>query len=63
MDEYSPSLFSRTTQNSMSPGLRFASGEAIPCMRRTGRRFTYCSNTRRMGMRSPQSETWSGTPG
>ena len=27
-EEYSPSVFSRTTQKSMSPGLRFASGEA-----------------------------------
>ena len=29
----------------------------------TGRRFTYCSKARRMGIKSPQSETWSGTPG
>jgi hypothetical protein len=27
MDEYSPSLFSRTTRKSISPGLRPASGE------------------------------------
>ena len=30
---------------------------------RTGRRFTYCRKPRRIGMSSPQSETWSGTPG
>ena len=30
---------------------------------RTGRRFTYWWNSRRIGMSSPQSETWSGTPG
>ena len=39
-DEYSPSLFSRTTQKSMSPALRFASGHGTPGMRRTGRKFT-----------------------
>ena len=30
---------------------------------RTGRRFTYCWKVRRIGIRRPQSETWSGTPG
>ncbi len=63
IEEYSPSLFSRTTQKSMSPGLRPASGLFTPGMSRTGRRFTYCWNSRRMGTRSPHSETWSGTPG
>src|SRR4051812_46125337 len=42
IDEYSPSLFSRTTQKSISPGLRSASGHLTPGIRRTGRRFTYC---------------------
>ncbi len=57
MEEYSPSLFSRTTQKSMSPGLRPASGLLTPGMSRTGRRFTYCRNSRRMGTSRPQSET------
>ena len=30
---------------------------------RIGRRLTYCSNVRRIGMSRPQSDTWSGTPG
>ena len=30
---------------------------------RQGRRFTYCWNSRRIGISRPQSETWSGTPG
>jgi hypothetical protein len=47
MDEYSPSVFSRTTQKSMSPGLRPASGEGTPGISRTGRRLTYWSNSRR----------------
>ncbi len=62
-DEYSPSLFSRTTQKSMSPGLRLARGDGTPGMRRTGRRFTYWWKPRRIGIRSPHSDTWSGTPG
>ncbi len=61
--EYSPSLFSRTTQKSMSPGLRLASGDATPGMRRTGLRFTYCWKPRRIGISNPHSDTWSGTPG
>src|SRR5437667_4431123 len=36
-DEYSPSVFSRTTQKSMSPGLRLASGDGTPGISRTGR--------------------------
>jgi hypothetical protein len=43
IEEYSPSLFSRTTQKSISPTLRFASGHFMPGMSRTGRRFTYWS--------------------
>ena len=39
--EYSPSVFSRTTQKSMSPGLRLASGDGTPGISRTGRRLTY----------------------
>ena len=62
-EEYSPSLFSRTIQKSMSPGLRSASGERIPGMSRTGRKLTYCRNWRRIGISSPHSETWSGTFG
>src|ERR1051326_4276991 len=37
IEEYSPSVFSRTTQKSMSPGLRPASGEGTPGISRTGR--------------------------
>ena len=59
-EEYSPSVFSRTTQKSMSPGLRPASGQATPGIRRTGRRLTYWSNSRRNWRSEPQSETWSG---
>jgi len=60
---YSPSVFSRTTQKSMSPGLRLASGDGTPSNSLTGRRFTYSSNSRRIGIKRPHSETWSGTPG
>ena len=63
IEEYSPSLFSRTTQKSMSPGLRSRSGEGTPSISRTGRMFAYCWNSRRIGIKRPQSETWSGTPG
>ena len=61
IDEYSPSVFSRTTQKSMSPGLRPASGDGTPGIRRTGRRLTYWSNSRRNWISKPQSEMWSGT--
>ena len=60
-DEYSPSVFSRTTTKSMSPGLRFASGLGMPGIRRHGRRFTYWSKRRRNWISEPQSDTWSGT--
>ena len=40
-DEYSPSVFSRTTRKSISPGLRSASGHGTPGISRTGRRLTY----------------------
>ena len=57
MDEYSPSVFSRTTKKSMSPGLRPASGERTPGIRRTGRRFTYWSNSRRnLQQRAPERD-------
>ena len=59
--EYSPSVFSRTTQKSMSPGLRPASGDGTPGISRTGRRLTYWSNSRRNRMSEPHSEMWSGT--
>src|SRR5262249_49010686 len=48
---------------SMSSGPRPARGERTPRRSRTGRRFTYWRNVRRIGMRSPHRETWSGTPG
>src|SRR5262245_57173263 len=48
---------------SMSLGPRPASGERTPRSSRTGRRLMYWWKPRRMGMRSPHSETWSGTPG
>ena len=54
---YSPSVFSRTTQKSISPGLRLASGLGTPSNSRTGRKFTYSSNSRRIGMSRPHSET------
>ena len=41
IDEYSPSVFSRTTQKSISPGSRPASGQGTPGISRTGRRLTY----------------------
>ena len=47
----------------MSSAVRPRSGDSTPFKSRTGRRLTYCSNRRRMGIRRPQSETWSGTPG
>ena len=59
--EYSPSVFSRTTKKSMSPGLRLASGQATPGISRTGRKLTYWSNSRRNSTSEPHSETWSGT--
>ncbi len=61
--EYSPSEFSRTIIMSMSPGARPASGQGTPSISRTGRRFTYCSNWRRMGISRPHRLTWSGTVG
>jgi hypothetical protein len=61
IEEYSPSVFSRTTLKSMLPGPRPASGEGTPGIRRTGRRLTYWSNSRRNWMRDPHKETWSGT--
>src|SRR5262245_16828960 len=54
---YSPSVFSRTTQKSISPGLRLASGEGTPSNSRTGRRFTYSSKSRRIGISRPHSDT------
>ena len=63
ISEYSPSLFSRTMTKSMSAGLRPASGVETPGSSLIGRRLTYCRKARRSGIRRPQSETWSGTPG
>jgi hypothetical protein len=60
IEEYSPSVFSRTTQKSMSPGLRLASGDGTPGIRRTGRRLMYWSNSRRNRISEPHSEMWSG---
>ena len=56
-DEYSPSVFSRTTQKSISPGLRLASGDGTPGISRTGRRLTYWSNSRRNLISEPHKET------
>jgi hypothetical protein len=56
IEEYSPSLFSRTTMKSMSPGFRSASGDRIPGISRTGRMLAYCSKLRRSLIRRPQSE-------
>ena len=56
-DEYSPSVFSRTTTKSMSPGLRLASGDGMPGISRQGRRLTYWSKPRRNWISEPHSET------
>ena len=55
-EEYSPSVFSRTTQKSISPGLRLASGDGTPGISRTGRRLTYWSNSRRNLISEPHNE-------
>ena len=47
----------------MSLDVRPLSGDSTPLSKRTGRRFTYCSKWRRIGINRPHSETWSGTPG
>src|SRR5713226_2116888 len=57
--EYSPSVFSRTTQKS---GLPSRSGERTPGRRRTDRRLTYWSNSRRIGMSSPPERDVIGNP-
>ncbi len=59
--EYSPSVFSRTMNMSMSPGLRPASGHGTPSNRRAGRRLMYWSKSRRNLISEPHSDTWSGT--
>ena len=41
IEEYSPSVFSRTIIISMSPGFLLASGRGTPGMARAGRRLTY----------------------
>ena len=56
-DEYSPSVFSRTTTKSMSPGLRLASGDGMPGISRHGRRLTYWSKRRRNWISEPHSDT------
>ncbi|MCY1453992.1 hypothetical protein D9M71_710230 [compost metagenome] len=60
-EEYSPSVFSRITTKSMSPGCLPASGHGTPGNRRTGRMFTYWSNSRRNFSSEPHREMWSGT--
>ena len=59
--EYSPSTFSRTTTMSISASP--ASGPGTPGICRIGRRARYWSKVRRIGISSPHSEMWSGTPG
>src|SRR5260370_8558248 len=59
-EEYSPSVFSRTTQKSISPGLRPASGDGTPGISRTGRKLTYWSNSRRNLISEPHKEMGSG---
>jgi hypothetical protein len=54
--EYSPQVFSRTTWKSMSPGFLLGSGHGMPGIRRTGRRFTYSSNSHRNLSSEPNSE-------
>ena len=41
----------------MSPGLRPASGHGTPSNKRTGRRFTYWSNSRLNFSSEPHSDT------
>ncbi|MNV73850.1 hypothetical protein D3C71_1670210 [compost metagenome] len=64
MLEYSPSVFSRTMNMSISPGCRGdpsrrTTGAITPGMRRAGRRLMYWSNSRRNKSSEPHSETWS----
>ncbi len=47
----------------MSRSVRLASGVRTPGSSLQGRRLTYWSKPRRIGINRPQSETWSGTPG
>ena len=56
-DEYSPSVFSRTTTKSISPGFRLASGDGMPGISLHGRMFTYWSKPRRNWISEPHSET------
>ncbi|MNR18683.1 hypothetical protein D3C85_1354230 [compost metagenome] len=60
-EEYSPSVFSRITTKSISPGSRPASGQGTPGNKRTGRIFTYWSKSRRNLSSEPHREIWSGT--
>ncbi len=53
--EYSPSEFSRTMTRSTEPRPS-ASGLAIPVSSRAGRRHTYWSKRRRIGISSPHNE-------
>jgi hypothetical protein len=59
--EYSPSVFSRTMTQSISPASR--SGLVMPGRRREGLTLAYWSKPWQIGRRRPHSETWSGTPG
>ncbi len=58
---YSPSTFSRTTTRSIWSAPR--TGEDTPGSARAGRTLANWRNARRIGISSPQSDTWSGTPG
>ena len=47
----------------MSASVRPASGVRTPGISLHGRRFTYWSKPRRIGISRPHSEMWSGTSG
>ena len=47
----------------MSASVRSASGVRTPGISLQGRRFTYWSKPRRIGISRPHSEMWSGTSG
>ncbi len=63
MPAYSPSLFSRTTTQSIRSGVASRSGLGTPGSSRTGRTQAYWSNPWQMASRSPQRLMWSGTSG
>ena len=59
--EYSPSVFSRITTQSIWSAL--ASTLFTPGSTRAGRTLAYWSKPWQIGRRRPQSDTWSGTSG